>query len=627
MTVNLTLKPQKNIFNNIILKETIDQDIFKYLLNSSLLTNIKNPVNKIYFDTEHKQLKKYESKINKKGFIEVKYTIKSHKIGRVYTENSLGLCNFRKEIRHTLTKNIYTDIDIKNCHFVILFNLLESNKIKCKYLKKYINERDDILNKMIIYFLITKDEAKELFIKLLYFGSFKKWVDDNKFSINESDEIVIFILKFQKELIKNCEILIEHNKNIFEDIKQYKMKNNKPLDNLKSSVCSHILQEYERRILEKVFIFCCDNGYIKNNNCVLCYDGLMIETINYKEQLINELEEYIFNELHFKINFINKEMTLNYNLNELIENPYIDQQETKKEKCINITLEMVPTFDKSKADILHYFNILNINRIKDKKDLFLLGALIFSLNLGYELFYKLGCKYYSINEINRIWKAYDNKKSNYSIHSLHYWGRRDNLEKHNELQKQFNKDNKLNYLIDSTFKINDKLAFIDDDEPIEKINFESRYLLDQNKLLNDESSIFVQSVLNCKNKTILIKGPYGIGKTKFLNEYIKINPNSKILFGSYRITLTNDLKGNFTELGFKTYREDITAKRVIIQLESLLKLDNNFNLFVDEYSARIPFYDIVILDEIEGILNQLYSPTMKGQSYDIYNYLVNLNFH
>ena len=74
------------------------------------------------------------------------------------------------------------------------------------------------------------------------------------------------------------------------------------------------------------------------------------------------------------------------------------------------------------------------------------------------------------------------------------------------MQKLYNVNNKLNYLIDVNFKLNNKTAFIDDDEPIEKINFESRYLLDQDKLLNDESSLFVQSVMKCKkNRNRLYK--------------------------------------------------------------------------------------------------------------------------
>ena len=42
---------------------------------------------------------------------------------------------------------------------------------------------------------------------------------------------------------------------------------------------------------------------------------------------------------------------------------------------------------------------------------------------------------------------------------------------------------------------------------------------------------------------------------------------------------------------------------------------------MDELTEEVPYYDIIILDEIEGILNQLHSPTMNGQAEQIYKYL------
>ena len=245
---------------------------------------------------------------------------------------------------------------------------------------------------MINFLLITKDEAKDLFIRLLYFGSFEKWMTDNNIIDNftEINEIMTFIYKFQKELIKNCEYLISKNNDVYEAIKRDKGTRGKKMDNLKASVCSHILQEFEQRILEKVFIYCRDNGYIKDNNCILCYDGIMIETIYYKPELLKELEDYIFNELKFKMTFIKKEMEIAYTDEQLKECQIIHEiQPQQVEKCINLTLDKLDNFDKTKADILHYFNILNIDRTKDKRDVFKLGALIFSLNLGYDLFYKL----------------------------------------------------------------------------------------------------------------------------------------------------------------------------------------------------------------------------------------------
>ena len=40
--------------------------------------------------------------------------------GRVNPKNSLGLFSIRREIRHTLAEQRYVDLDIDNCHPVIL---------------------------------------------------------------------------------------------------------------------------------------------------------------------------------------------------------------------------------------------------------------------------------------------------------------------------------------------------------------------------------------------------------------------------------------------------------------------------------------------------------------------------
>jgi hypothetical protein len=87
---------------------------------------------------------------------------------------------------------------------------------------------------------------------------------------------------------------------------------------------------------------------------------------------------------------------------------------------------------------------------------------------------------------------------------------------------------------------------------------------------------------------------------------------------SYRKTLTYDFDYNFKSQGFQNYLEgDIRADRLIIQLESLLRLD-----FVDPFSSLVPKYDLVIMDESESILKQFSShKTFKGTERDSFEYL------
>ena len=53
-------------------------------------------------------------------------------------------------------------------------------------------------------------------------------------------------------------------------------------------------KECERKNIITKTVFCAlfpNQLIIKNNNCILCYDGIMIETVNCKPELLKELEE------------------------------------------------------------------------------------------------------------------------------------------------------------------------------------------------------------------------------------------------------------------------------------------------------------------------------------------------
>jgi phage/plasmid-associated DNA primase len=66
-------------------------------------------------------------------------------------------------------------------------------------------------------------------------------------------------------------------------------------------------------VLEVVYKYCIENGYIKNENAVLCADGLMIEKALYKPELLVELEEEVKRQLDYALKFTNKKMELGYN--------------------------------------------------------------------------------------------------------------------------------------------------------------------------------------------------------------------------------------------------------------------------------------------------------------------------
>ena len=87
-----------------------------------------------------------------------------NKIGRFFCNGGVGIQSLPRIIRHTICKGLYIDLDFKNCHPVILNHLCEFYKIECSYLKKYIENRDDILNDICSSINVNKEKAKKIYL-------------------------------------------------------------------------------------------------------------------------------------------------------------------------------------------------------------------------------------------------------------------------------------------------------------------------------------------------------------------------------------------------------------------------------------------------------------------------------
>ena len=312
--LNLTVEPKKNELVNIKLIEKIPTDILNLLINSSLLKDkFNNPFSSNCFDNEKQQLEKYK-KLIKNGEATVNY-IQSLKYGRVFPKNALGLFSIRREIRHTLARDFYIDIDIENCHPVLLYQLCLNNNIQCEKLKYYIENRAQLLNEVMRAYNVVKDQAKQLFIQLLYFGSFESWCKNHNIS---NKEPLNFITEFKKELNLIGEVIVAKNPKLSKEIEKRKEEQHIKDYNIKGSVCSFFLQEYESRILETIFLYCQEKKIIEKSG-VLCADGLMIPKENYYDELLNEFKSVVAEKTGFNLTFTKKEMDQGYTIEQLKE--------------------------------------------------------------------------------------------------------------------------------------------------------------------------------------------------------------------------------------------------------------------------------------------------------------------
>ncbi|KAF8932655.1 hypothetical protein BGZ47_011263, partial [Haplosporangium gracile] len=109
--------------------------------------------------------------------------------------------------------------------------------------------------------------------------------------------------------------------------------------------------------------------------------------------------------------------------------------------------------------------------------------------------------------------------------------------------------------------------------------------------------------------SLLIRCDTGGGKTVFLEELIKANKNMKFVVVTCRRTLADMHEVRF--VGFDNYQDYpgmITRDRVVIQAESLYRLDLSF--YCDQNT-------ILILDEVSSLIKQMCSDKTHGDMHNI----------
>lgn len=325
------LQPVYTCLDGITLNEVVDPEILDKLIRSKLLKDgFNNPFSSIHYNNEREQLLEYQ-KLVKNGEARVVYNlVKGMKYGRSNPDKALGLFNIRRELRHTLAKGYYCDIDIANCHPVILEQICKRNKIPCPFLTTLVSTREDQLKTVMDTYAVSRDCAKTLFLRLTYIGTFrgwllknhsdsvKKWVEDGKPESEHppfvSKAPTQFIIALSKELKEIASYMLEHNYKLTTQVRKHKaqLSNNELLENEEGTILSYYLQDIERRILEVVFNLARAEGLIPGMRCVLCADGLMIPKDKFKPELLTKFSEVVQQNLDLKVDFTCKEMDQDY---------------------------------------------------------------------------------------------------------------------------------------------------------------------------------------------------------------------------------------------------------------------------------------------------------------------------
>ncbi|ARF09927.1 superfamily II helicase [Indivirus ILV1] len=174
-----------------------------------------------------------------------------------------------------------------------------------------------------------------------------------------------------------------------------------------------------------------------------------------------------------------------------------------------------------------------------------------------------------------------------------------------------------------------QLEYSIEKQAFDSIKFTNNYLLDDvSEKIKDKKSFMAKKVAewlsNDDIKTLCIKSTYDTGKTRLIYNIIDEYKVKRVLFVSYRQTLTHELHGSFLKLGVKSYLDKaFNADKLICQIESLEKLIPQLDEIYGEDGLELPEYDLVVLDEIESILAHFRSSTIKYKE-DTFNLLLHL---
>jgi len=188
-------------------------------------------------------------------------------------------------VRKALTHDNYTDIDIVNCHPVLLSQLFKKHNLECPYLDEYIENREEHLETIMplisdavdelpesnekhrivkerhgrVTPSLKRDLAKTVFLRVMYGGT----PSSLGFETSDGKELYIdwiptdFLLQFHKEFQHNSTTLLSLDAyKSFMQIGEAKSNKN-PL----GTALSLLAQDEERKVISGVIKTFKQNGY------------------------------------------------------------------------------------------------------------------------------------------------------------------------------------------------------------------------------------------------------------------------------------------------------------------------------------------------------------------------------
>jgi phage/plasmid-associated DNA primase len=273
-----------------------------YAGNPKYKNNVAYGVN-----TEQEQIQNYKKLYNKKlEAFQIGFILPKHKWGRIIPVNYTSLSVFHRPTRHSFCNDYYKDIDMVNAQPSIVNEICKLNNILSnKILQKYVDNPTKWRQFVMTHHNCTKDVAKQLFISLMFGGSYNSWMKENDIQFNR-DVKIAEINTLEDEVKVVMEMVYASNQHIKEDVLRQDPKHWSSENDCKRGVMALWSQTVERLAQEKTIKFLVDEKGFQLEKIVPCQDGFMILKNLYYDGILSDVENVIKSTFNIDIKFIEK---------------------------------------------------------------------------------------------------------------------------------------------------------------------------------------------------------------------------------------------------------------------------------------------------------------------------------
>ena len=289
------------------------QDLWNRVLNKKMKVQVKGGSYKIIKDYKQAYTtinEFYKAKL-KTLVVKYKFSAKTNYGRRFHQTPSLQECP--RPIRHTISKDIYYDVDIKNAHPVFLLHLCRSHGFAHPILEQYVDgdregflqtlfgveitkveigENDEV--KFVKHTISNRDDAKQYFLQCLNGGGNGKTANPtmNAFYTRQQEFLNFFFHRKEND---------KYRLRAVDAVKKKKW------DNKEGSALNYYLCEVENNVLTQMEKCLQEEGVSYGT---LCYDGLMVyrESVKDIHALLKKIQKTVSDKMGFQISLAVKEM-------------------------------------------------------------------------------------------------------------------------------------------------------------------------------------------------------------------------------------------------------------------------------------------------------------------------------